>query len=46
MDDVNRHIDDKFALLMERIQRMEDNLMRLIADHETRLHKLEHPEEK
>jgi adenylosuccinate synthase len=54
LDDMNRHVDDKFEaanqraesnfnLLMERLQRMEDNLTRQLADHETRIHKLEHP---
>jgi hypothetical protein len=29
LDDMNRHIDDKFALLTERLQRMEDNIIRV-----------------
>jgi hypothetical protein len=33
-DDVNRHIDDKFNLTAERLQRMEDNFMRILGDHE------------
>ena len=45
LDDVNRHIDDKFSLLMERLQRMEGNLTNQLANHESRLHKLEHPNE-
>jgi DNA anti-recombination protein RmuC len=40
-DDMNRHIDDKFALLTERLQRMEDNIMRITGDHEERIQKLE-----
>lgn len=40
-DDVNRHIDDKFALLSERIERMNDNLLRILADHDARLRKIE-----
>jgi hypothetical protein len=40
-DDVNRHIDDKFALLAERIDRMNDNILRILADHDARLRKLE-----
>jgi uncharacterized protein YPO0396 len=40
-DDMNRHIDDKFDLLTERIERMNDNLLRILADHDTRLRKLE-----
>ncbi len=40
-DDVNRHIDDKFALLTERLQRMEDNIMRITGDHEERIQRLE-----
>ena len=43
-DDVNRHVDDKFNLMLERLQRMEDNLTRQLADHETRISKLEHPD--
>ncbi len=40
-DEVNRHIDDKFNLLAERLQRIEDNLMRILADHENRISRLE-----
>ena len=36
-DDANRHIDDKFALLSQQMKHMEDNLMRIAGDHETRL---------
>jgi hypothetical protein len=28
-DDMNAHIDDRFALLTERLQRMEGNIMRI-----------------
>ena len=42
-DDVNRHIDDKFALLSQQMKNMEDNLMRILGDHETRIQKLERP---
>lgn len=42
-DDVNRHINDKFALVMERLDRMEDNLTNQLANHEARLYKLGHP---
>ncbi len=38
---VNQHIDDKFALLSQQMTRMEDNLMRTMGEHETRLQKLE-----
>lgn len=40
-DEVHRHIDDKFNLLAERLQRMEDNIMRILSDHEQRISKLE-----
>jgi hypothetical protein len=40
-DDMNRHIDDKFNLLTDRIDRMNDNVMRVLADHDARLRKLE-----
>jgi hypothetical protein len=40
-EDTNRHIDDKFALLVERLQRMEDNIMRITGNHEERIQKLE-----
>jgi len=40
-DDMNSHIDDKFALLTERLQRMEDNIMRITGDHEERIQRLE-----
>jgi hypothetical protein len=43
-DSVNQHIDDKFNLLMERLPRMEDNLTNQLANQETRISKLEHPE--
>lgn len=43
-DDNNRHIDDKFNLLSERIERMNDNVLRVLADHDTRLRKLEKAE--
>lgn len=45
-DAVNTHIDDKFSLLMERLQRMEDNITNQLASHDTRIHKLEHPGER
>ena len=41
LDDMKEHIDDKFALLTERLQRMEDNIMRITGDHEERIQKLE-----
>jgi hypothetical protein len=41
MEGVHRHIDDKFALLPERLQRMEDNIMRITGDHEERIQRLE-----
>ena len=34
---LNRHIDDKFALLSQQIKVMEDNIMRIAGDHETRI---------
>jgi hypothetical protein len=34
---LSRHIDDKFALLSQQMKHMEDNLMRITGDHETRL---------
>jgi DNA recombination-dependent growth factor C len=40
-DDVNRHIDDKFALLSQQMKHMEENIMRILGDHETRIQKLE-----
>jgi hypothetical protein len=40
-DEVNRHIDDKFNLLAERLQRMGDNIMRILGDHENRISRLE-----
>ncbi len=40
-DEMNRHIDDKFNLLIERLQHMEDNIMRILADHENRISRLE-----
>lgn len=43
ISDVNRHIDDKFELLSQQIKHMEDNIMRIVGDLETRTHKLEHP---
>jgi hypothetical protein len=41
ISDVNRHIDGKFALLSQQMKTMEDKILRLIGDHETRLQKLE-----
>ncbi len=38
---VHRNIDDKFALLSMQIKTMEENLLRLIGDHETRIQNLE-----
>lgn len=38
---INRHIDDKFALLSQQMKTMEDNIMRVLGGHETRLQKLE-----
>lgn len=40
-DSVNRHIDDKFNLLSQQIKHMEDNAMRILGDHETRIQNLE-----
>jgi hypothetical protein len=40
-DAINQHIDDKFGLLSQQIKTMEDNIMRVLGDHETRLQKLE-----
>lgn len=40
-DDVNRHIDDKFALLSRQMKSMEENIMRMLGDHETRIQVLE-----
>jgi predicted Holliday junction resolvase-like endonuclease len=40
-DDVNRHIDDKFALLSQQMKHMEENIMRILGDRETRIQKLE-----
>ena len=40
-DDMNRHIDDKFEMMMERMQRMEDNITHQLANHEARIQKLE-----
>lgn len=44
ISDVNRHIDDKFALLSQQMHTMEDNIMRFIGGHETRFQKLEKKE--
>ena len=38
-DDVNRHIDDKFALLSQQMKTTEDNVTRILGDHETRIQK-------
>lgn len=40
-DDMNRHVDDKFTLLSQQMRHMEDNIMRIVSDHEERLQKLE-----
>lgn len=40
-DEVHRHIDDQFKLLTERLQRMEENIMRILPDHENRIPRLE-----
>ena len=40
---VSRHIDDKFALLSQQMKTMEDNIMALIGQQETRIQKLERP---
>ncbi len=45
-DSVNLHIDDKFHLLSQRLKTMEENIMRILGDHETRLHKLENPNQR
>ena len=44
-DDINRHIDDKFTLLSHQMKAMEENLLRIIGDHETRIQRLERPNE-
>ncbi len=41
INDINRHIDDNFALLSQQMKAMEDNILRLIGDHETGIQKLE-----
>jgi hypothetical protein len=38
---VNRHIDDKFALLSQQMKTMEDNIMRIVGEHESRSQKVE-----
>ncbi|MGH9581685.1 MAG: hypothetical protein ACRD4O_01975 [Bryobacteraceae bacterium] len=43
-DSVNQHIDDKFALLSQQMKHMEDNIMRVVGDLETRVHNLENPQ--
>ena len=45
ISDVNRHIDDKFALLSRQMKTMEDNIMRIVGDLDTRVHRLERPNE-
>jgi len=35
-DSVNRHFDDKFALLSQQMKTMEDNVLRMLGDHEPR----------
>ena len=46
IDDLNgsltRQIDDKFALLSLQMKHMEENIMRILGEHETRIQKLEH----
>lgn len=42
-DSLNQHIDDKFTLLSQQLKTMEDNIMGITGDLETRVHKLEHP---
>ena len=44
-DDINRHIDDKFTLLSHQMKAMEENLLRIVGDHETRIQRLERPNE-
>ena len=36
-DSLNKHIDDKFQLLSQQMRHMEDNIMRITGDHESRL---------
>jgi hypothetical protein len=36
-------IDDKFALLSQQMKTMEENIMRILSDHEMRIQKLEQP---
>jgi hypothetical protein len=40
-DSVNRHIDDKFALLSQQMKTMEDNIMRIVGEHESRIQTVE-----
>ena len=42
--DLTRHLDDKFSLLSQQIKQMEDNILRQLGDHETRIQTLEKPE--
>ena len=37
ISDVNRHIDDKFALLSQQMKHMEDNIMSITGRHQTDL---------
>ena len=39
--DLHRHLDDKFALLSLQMKQMEENILRQLGDHETRIQKLE-----
>jgi len=38
---VNQRIDDKFTLLSQQMTHMEENILRIVGDHETRIQKLE-----
>jgi hypothetical protein len=38
---LNRHIDDKFALLSQQMKTMEDNIMRIVGEHESRIQTVE-----
>lgn len=43
---LSRHIDDKFNLLSQQMKHMEDNIMRIVDDLETRAHRLGNPKER
>jgi len=39
--DSNRHVDESLARFEKKLDRMEENIMRLLADHDARLRQLE-----